>query len=74
MAKVAKTFKQDRNLRITEIRSRRGNLIIRFDIPNVELLDKLSQNLSKDLGFEPRIKSTQSGGAVRAELTLEANT
>ncbi len=74
MAKVAKTFKQENSLQITEINSRRGNLIVRFKAPNVELLEKLGQSLSKELGFEPQIKSTQSGGVVRAELTLEART
>ncbi|MGB0845542.1 MAG: type II secretion system protein GspL [Thiolinea sp.] len=74
MATVARTFNKEKNLRITEIRSRRGNLMIRFDSPSVELLEKLGQSLSKDLGFEPQIKSTQSGGGVRAELTLETKT
>lgn len=74
IAKVAKTFKQERSLRITRINSRRGNLIIRFDAPNVELLEKLRSDLSKDLGFEPKITTRQSGSAVQAVLTLEANT
>lgn len=74
MAQVAKAFKQEQNLRITEIRSRRGNLIIRFDAPDVELLEKLRQNLGKGLGFEPKITTRQSGTKVQAVLTLEANT
>ena len=71
MSTVAKRFQAQKQFTITEIRSRNGQLVIRFDSPSVELLEKLTQDLSQELGFEPEIKSTLSGGGVSAELTLE---
>jgi type II secretion system protein L len=72
MATVAQTFGKEKSVKITEVRSRRGNLVIRFTSPNVELMDKLGKELSKSLGFEPRIETTVTAEGAQATLTLEA--
>lgn len=72
MATVAQAFGKEKQVKITEVRSRRGNLVIRFTSPNVELMDKLGKELSESLGFEPRIETTVTADGAQATLTLEA--
>ncbi|MEZ5476359.1 MAG: hypothetical protein R3E95_02320 [Thiolinea sp.] len=70
---MAKSFEREKSFRITEVRTRECSVMVRFDAPSVDLVEKLGQDLGKDLGFEPQIRSTLSGGGVNAELTLETN-
>lgn len=72
MATVAQTFGKEKNVKITEVRSRRGNLVIRFTSPSVELMDKLGKELGKSLGFDPRIEISTTADGAQATLTLEA--
>lgn len=72
MATVAQTFGKEKNVKITEVRSRRGNLVIRFTSPNAELMDKLGKELGKSLGFDPRIEISTTAEGAQATLTLEA--
>ncbi|MEZ5536758.1 MAG: type II secretion system protein GspL [Thiolinea sp.] len=72
MATVAQTFGKEKQVKITEVRSRNGNLVIRFTLPSVELMDKLGRELGESLGFEPRIETTMTAEGAQATLTLEA--
>ncbi|PID34159.1 MAG: hypothetical protein CR976_01750 [Thiotrichales bacterium] len=72
MATVAQTFSKEKSVKITEVRSRRGNLVVRFTSPSVELMDKLGKELGKSLGFDPRIEISTTADGAKATLTLEA--
>lgn len=72
MATVAQTFGKENQVSITEVRSRNGNLVVRFTSPSVELMDKLGKELSKKLGFDPRIETSMTADGAQATLTLEA--
>lgn len=72
MATVAQTFAKEKQVKITEVRSRNGNLVIRFTSPSVELMAKLNKDLSESLGFEPRFETSTTADGAQATLTLEA--
>lgn len=72
MATVAQTFAKEKQVKITEVRSRNGNLVIRFTSPSVELMAKLNKDLGESLGFEPRFETSTTADGAQATLTLEA--
>jgi hypothetical protein len=69
---VAQTFGKEKSVKITEVRSRRGNLVIRFTSPSIELTEKLGKELGQTLGFDPRIETSVTADGAQATLTLEA--
>lgn len=71
IATVAQTFGKEKRVKVTEVRSRNGGLVIRFSSPNVELVDKLDKELGEKLGFAPRIETSTTAEGAQATLTLE---
>lgn len=72
MATVAQTFSKEKKVKITEVRSRKGNLVIRFTSPSAEVMDKLGKQLTERLGFEPRLEISTTADGAKATLTVEA--
>nr|CAA6830653.1 MAG: Type II secretion system protein L [uncultured Thiotrichaceae bacterium] len=72
MATVAQTFGKEKQVKITEVRSRKGNLVVRFTSPSAEVMDKLGKELAASLGFEPRLEISTTADGAKATLTLEA--
>lgn len=71
MGIVARVFQQTGSLKVTEIRKSRDQLIIAFEAPGIEQVEQLKQILVQQLGFEPDMKSTQTGATFKAELALK---
>ncbi len=73
MSLVAKAFQQEQSLKIIEIILRNKRMTINFESPNLQLPDRLRQQLSDALGYEVTIRSSQVNNVVRAELVLEVS-
>ena len=71
LASIGKSFQQDNRLKITELRIRNNKISLAFTAPDLQIVDKLQQDLKQNLGKEVEIKSNQTGKEVRAQFELE---
>lgn len=71
LASIGKSFQQDNRLKITELRIRNNKIALAFTAPDLQLVDKLQQDLKQNLGKDIEIKSNQTGKEVRAQFELE---
>ncbi len=71
LSTIGKSFQQQSGLKVTEMRIRSGKLTVVFESPDLQVVELLSQDLGKQLGYPVEIKRTQANNIVRAEFTLE---
>lgn len=69
---IGKVFQQEQGLRVTEIRARDGRLSVVFETADLNAIQRIGQGLTKLLGREILVKSTQANNIVRGEVTLGA--
>ncbi|MFZ1342652.1 type II secretion system protein GspL [Thiothrix eikelboomii] len=69
---VGKVFQQEQGLKVTEIRARDGRLSVVFETADLKAIERIGQGLTKLIGREVGVKSTQANNIVRGEVTLDA--
>lgn len=69
---IGKVFQQEPGLKVTEVRARDGRLSVVFETPDLKAIERIGQGLTKLLGREILVKSTQAKNIVRGEVTLGA--